>query len=207
MKARYGIGEWYGEPLYAMSPDRRNELADHALEAPPRLPCPFRGGDHQCMKKGGVCTIKQYILDGDRIREPKEDTEAVVCPHRFAQGDVAHLWLAEVLDFGTPLLATEVPFMKAPSTGRGAGRIDLVIAGDIGASEWCALEVQAVYFSGPGMTSDFTVLLVDLDKEAPAPVANRRPDWRSSSAKRLLPQLQVKTPTLRRWGQESRRCR
>ena len=32
------------------------------------------------------------------------------------------------------------------------------------------------------------------------PAANRRPDWRSSSAKRLMPQLQVKVPTLRRWG-------
>ncbi len=28
----------------------------------------------------------------------------------------------------------------------------------------------------------------------------RRPDWRSSSAKRLMPQLEIKAPTLRRWG-------
>lgn len=31
------------------------------------------------------------------------------------------------------------------------------------------------------------------------PDAVRRPDWRSSSAKRLMPQLQIKVPTLRRW--------
>ena len=28
----------------------------------------------------------------------------------------------------------------------------------------------------------------------------RCPDWRSSGAKRLMPQLQIKVPTLRRWG-------
>ena len=37
-------------------------------------------------------------------------------------------------------------------------------------------------------------------REAPEPTAVLRPDWRSSSAKRLMPQLQVKGPTLRRWG-------
>ena len=35
--------------------------------------------------------------------------------------------------------------------------------------------------------------------QAPFPNAIRRPDWRSSSAKRLMPQLQIKVPTLRRW--------
>ena len=32
------------------------------------------------------------------------------------------------------------------------------------------------------------------------PAAVRRPDWRLSGAKRLMPQLQIKVPTLRRWG-------
>ncbi|MXZ87637.1 MAG: hypothetical protein F4Z07_02145 [Dehalococcoidia bacterium] len=34
---------------------------------------------------------------------------------------------------------------------------------------------------------------------APFPSPVRRPDWRSSSAKRLMPQLQVQVPLLRRW--------
>ena len=90
--------------------------------------------------------------------------------------------------------------MRSPATGRAAGRIDLVIAQDGDASAWFGLEVQAVYFSGKGMQADFELLLTSDGKKPPKPTAIRRPDWRSSSAKRLMPQLQVKGPTLRRWG-------
>lgn len=90
--------------------------------------------------------------------------------------------------------------MRSPSTGRAAGRIDLVVARDGDASSWFGLEVQAVYFSGKGMQADFELLLENNETEPPEPTALRRPDWRSSSAKRLMPQLQVKGPTLRRWG-------
>ncbi len=44
------------------------------------------------------------------------------------------------------------------------------------------------------------MLLENTDTLPPEPTAVRRPDWRSSSAKRLMPQLQIKGPTLRRWG-------
>ncbi len=36
----------------------------------------------------------------------------------------------------------------------------------------------------------------------PFPSAHRRPDYRSSGPKRLMPQLQMKVPTLRRWGKK-----
>lgn len=90
--------------------------------------------------------------------------------------------------------------MRSPSTGRAAGRIDLVVAGDDDAGAWFGLEVQAVYFSGGKMQTDFELLLTNTDERPPEPTARRRPDFRSSSAKRLMPQLQVKGPTLRRWG-------
>ena len=90
--------------------------------------------------------------------------------------------------------------MRSPDTGRAAGRIDLVIASDENASMWFGLEVQAVYFSGKGMEPDFRLLLESDAIDPPRPTERRRPDWRSSSAKRLMPQLQVKGPTLRRWG-------
>ena len=51
------------------------------------------------------------------------------------------------------------------------------------------------------MRPDFQRLLTDGEALPPQP-GKRRPDWRSSSAKRLMPQLQVKTPTLRRWGKK-----
>ncbi len=50
------------------------------------------------------------------------------------------------------------------------------------------------------MLADFEILLDNTDEKPPEPTAVLRPDWRSSSAKRLMPQLQVKGPTLRRWG-------
>ena len=90
--------------------------------------------------------------------------------------------------------------MRSPSTGRAAGRIDIIVSGDSAATTWFGLEIQAVYFSGKGMQADFELLSTNDDEMPPAPTAVRRPDWRSSSAKRLMPQLQVKGPTLRRWG-------
>lgn len=69
-----------------------------------------------------------------------------------------------------------------------------------GSLRWYGLEIQAVYFSGRGMQSEFVTLRDDHNPDLPFPGAVRRPDWRSSSAKRLMPQLQIKVPTLRRWG-------
>ena len=112
-------------------------------------------------------------------------------------------WLAEIVGFelGEAMLAREVPFMRSASTDRPAGKIDLVVARDrSGELTWYGLEIQAVYFSGPGMTSEFQALQDDSREQLPFPNATRRPDWRSSSAKRLMPQLQIKVPTLRRWG-------
>lgn len=67
---------------------------------------------------------------------------------------------------------------------------------------WCALEVQAVYFSGPAMKKEFRVLRKIRSGKFPFPIAHRRPDYRSSGPKRLMPQLQIKVPTLRRWGKK-----
>ena len=66
--------------------------------------------------------------------------------------------------------------------------------------KWFGLEIQAVYFSGTGMRADFELLRNDDGHLPPGPLAVRRPDWRSSSAKRLMPQLEIKAPTLGRWG-------
>ena len=112
-------------------------------------------------------------------------------------------WLAEIVGFseGETKIAREVPFMQGTATGKLAGKIDMVVAktsnGDL---DWYGLEIQAVYFSGKGMDSEYLALRDDDCMEPPFPGAVRRPDWRSSSAKRLMPQLQIKVPTMRRWG-------
>lgn len=93
--------------------------------------------------------------------------------------------------------------MQSTATDKPAGMIDLIVARDSDAVlDWYGLEVQAVYFSGTGMTSQFEAIRDDPLDAPPFPDAIRRPDWRSSSAKRLMPQLQVKVPTLRRWGRK-----
>ena len=188
MTQRYGIAEWFGLPFMRLPAARRQVLARAALgqAAPP--PCPFQRGK-PCSKRGGVCSIRAG-----------EGQPVIVCPNRFSEGDLLPLWLAQIVGFTNVYMAAEVPFMRSPSTGRAAGRIDLVVAGDDNAGAWFGLEVQAVYFSGKGMQADFELLLKNADAKPPPPTAIRRPDWRSSSAKRLMPQLQVKAPTLRRWG-------
>lgn len=205
MSERYGIAEWYGEPFLEMSPDRRQELASVALgQGGGAPPCPFQHGNVVCSKKGGVCSIQTYRsfnddAHADRISE-SSGKPVITCPKRFEQDELVPRWLGDIVGFRQVFLAQEVPFMRSPTTGRAAGRIDLVLSENNTASKWFGLEIQAVYFSGEGMTADFGLLRRDRELLPPMPTTVRRPDWRSSSAKRLMPQLEVKAPTLRRWG-------
>ncbi len=194
--SRYGISEWYGQPFLGLSSERRRELAQIALGEAPVPACPFR--PMPCNKKGGVCSIRAYTGADGLILGGGESV--IVCPVRFEQDRVVLVWLADIVGFDrrTVQMAREVPFMRSTDTGKHAGKIDLVVASDATALRWFGLEFQAVYFSGDGMHGEF-VALRDHAGAAPYPVGNRRPDWRSSGAKRLMPQLQVKGPTLRRW--------
>lgn len=200
---RYGIAEWYGRPFLRLSPAERTQLATQALGgAKDQPPCPFQLGKPTCSKKGGVCSLQLYTDDNGRVGEP-EGSPVTVCPRRFEEGQQLIRWLAEIVGFSADeaMVAREVPFMLSTETGKPAGKIDLVLAKTAGDGlTWYGLEIQAVYFSGEGMPSQFRALLEDTGSRPPFPNAQRRPDWRSSSAKRLMPQLQVKVPTLRTWG-------
>ena len=204
MKARYGIAEWYGQPFLDLSPKERRHLATVALNENPEVPiCPFQPNATPCRKSGGVCSLIRYTPNkAGRIARPKGDA-AIVCPARFQQSSMLMRWFADIVGFAPEdsMLAREVPFMHGTATGKPAGKIDIVLAREsAGALQWYGLEIQAVYFSGKGMTSEFVAMKADRRSQPPYPDAIRRPDWRSSSAKRLMPQLQVKVPTVRRWG-------
>jgi len=194
---RYGIAEWYGHDFRALAEDQRRELAKAALDRLER-PCPFRGGP--CTKTGGVCSMRPYTADGIHLDEPA-GAPVIMCPYRFEQDSTLTRWLAQIVGFdpAEAMLAREVPFMVG-ATGRPAGKVDLVIAAEHHGLRWYGLEIQAVYFSGPGMDSEFRLIAAAAGPRPPFPSQNRRPDWRSSSAKRLAPQLQIKVPTMRRWG-------
>ena len=67
------------------------------------------------------------------------------------------------------------------------------------AVDFAALEVQSVYVSGEGMRTAFRKFVKTGQHDK---TAWRRPDWRSSIQKRLMPQLMLKVPVFRRWGKK-----
>jgi len=79
------------------------------------------------------------------------------------------------------------------------GKVDflLVRLEDRQAVDFAALEIQAVYISGDSIRPAFNHYLAEGDLPENA---LRRPDFRSSAQKRLIPQLGLKIPIFRRWG-------
>lgn len=211
MRRRYSIGEWYGVGLEALSPSERLRWARTELEvvALPGKPCPFQRAAI-CNKKGGVCSLRLYEQVGE---SPVVGTGPLIttCPNRFLQEDLIFQWVGEtILETSRPVVLSQIGFLDRlrPETeetedegGDFIGRIDNVLVHPSrDPIEWCALELQAVYFSGKAMNQEFALLGEKEYSALPFPAAHRRPDWRSSGPKRLLPQLQTKVPTIARWG-------
>ncbi len=191
---KHPLAEVFGFPPAA------NDLAA-ARHRANRL-CPFNNKVPNCTKDKaqdplGVCSV----LHGEQI--------AITCPVRFRQD-----WLIadHAADFffpsGTNWTAlTEVRLKDAD--GGSAGNIDVVLCaydeqGHV--YDFGALEVQAVYISG-NVRNPFAhymgdpVKRADMDgtKEANYP----RPDFLSSSRKRLAPQLLFKGGILHAWKKKS----
>jgi hypothetical protein len=148
---------------------------------------------------------------GDPVEGLQGELRAT-CPYRFHEAlDVFH-WVGEtILGDDNPKLVGEVGFLEASATtdtdgGDDVGRIDMVLVSNKpvpGAPmEWCAVEIQAVYFSGDAMRGEFKAFADETVDWVIFPAGRRRPDYRSSAPKRLMPQLQIKVPTLRRWGRK-----
>src|SRR6266700_3855598 len=106
-KYRYGIGEWYGKLFSELSDTEREKYAraqflprDELAE----LPCPFRGAEGAevpCSKKGGVCSIRRYVLDprteAVAVAAGKDEGPVTTCPHRFKQDGAIFRWVGEKL--------------------------------------------------------------------------------------------------------------
>jgi len=124
------------------------------------------------------------------------------CPYRFYENDLAFRWIGEtILEFATPYIVNQVKFLE--HEGSAVGRIDhVLIHPNMESFAWCALEMQAVYFSGEKMIDEFRAIAESTGDEIPFPVGRRRPDFRSSGPKRLMPLLQMIVPTLRRSGKK-----
>lgn len=192
--------------------DLRAKLAKQQVE---ELPCPFRTDSPHptCTKPGGVCSIRIFKehrgvvtpIDGNRGRL------RALCPWRFHQDGTAFDKIGQrLLSEPNPTRAGEVGFLESTGNldsdpGEDVGRIDMILVKSNSAPgtpmDWVAVEVQAVYFSGKRMSLEFEHLLKTQGKLSMAR-ENRRPDYRSSGVKRLMPQLLTKVPTLRRWGKK-----
>jgi hypothetical protein len=106
--------------------------------------------------------------------------------------------------FGEGITCAAVPEVRVLEVLREGkrkkiGKVDFLLTRVEGgkAVDFAALEVQAVYISGKTIRPAFdqyvrTGVLTDAGK--------RRPDFRSSAQKRLMPQLALKVPIFRRWG-------
>lgn len=160
--------------------------------------CPFNNKVPNCTKDKadnplGVCSV----FHGDSI--------AITCPIRFRQDwliaeDAAAFFFTEGTSW-TSLTEVRLNDKK----GNAAGNIDVVlVAYDAGGkvTDFGALEVQAVYISGNVrrpfehyMSNQKAGAVMDWRKETNYP----RPDYLSSSRKRLVPQLLYKGGILNAW--------
>ena len=199
---RYGVGELYGYDFSRLSP---NEIQRLSSVSNKDQDCPFRG--KKCKKPRGICTLRVY--ESRPEIGVTNDPLVTVCPERFKEENIINKWVAETL-LGTddPTVVSEVNFLSGKAAeldeeGKPVGRIDtILLRRDTSPLMWCAVELQAVYFSGEGMKSQFSIFNEWQGPGIPFPDKVRRPDFRSSGPKRLMPQLQTKVPTLRRWGKK-----
>ncbi len=162
--------------------------------------CPVNNRVPNCTKDKandplGVCSV----YDGDNV--------TITCPIRFREN-----WLiaehAASFFFGQNVKWTSLTEVRLnDKNGRSAGNIDVVLVaydeqGRV--MDFGSLEVQAVYISGnirrpfQKFMSDTTISDFDWTKERNYP----RPDYLSSSRKRLAPQMIFKGGILKAWNKK-----
>jgi hypothetical protein len=179
------LAEVFGFHIHDLSEEAKRHRRD-------RL-CPFHNKVPNCTKDKaenplGVCTI---LEKGKPI---------ITCPVRFRQK-----WLitSVAAEFFFPPGAkwtslSEVPLPDAD--GRTAGNLDFVLVSydDHGRlTDFGAVEVQAVYISG-NVRQAFERYMSGNG----FPQAKARPDYLSSSRKRLVPQLLYKGYIFKEWGKK-----
>src|SRR5260370_27949854 len=160
-RKRYSIGEWYGTPFETISPAERFLRAKAEMETKSTrgLICPFKK-DRPCHKKGGVCSLRLYEQTGTG---PVSLSGPVIttCPSRFIEDDLIYDWIGkELLGTEKPIKLGQVGFLnrfQSPNsetsddeedTSDFIGRIDNVLVHPTKRPmDWCAVELQAVYFS------------------------------------------------------------
>lgn len=190
---KHPLAEVFGYPTDNQSPE--------AVRHRRRRLCPFNNKVPNCTKDKandplGVCSIKEG------------DTIAITCPVRFRQG-----WRiaddAAAFFFPPDAMWTSLVEVRLNDKyGKSAGNIDIVLVsyderGRI--TDFGSLEVQAVYISG-NVRAPFQFFMENPSKHQNMDWAGKlgypRPDYLSSSRKRLAPQLLFKGGILHTWGKK-----
>ena len=189
---QHPLAEVFGFPTSNFSADANRHRSK-------RL-CPYGNKVPNCTKDKakdplGVCSVYE------------NDNAVITCPIRFRQD-----WIIadHAASFFFPSNAnwTSLTEVRLPDKhGRSAGNIDVVLVAynDHGQIiDFGALEVQAVYISG-NVRNAFTHYMESPESRHDMVWAGQyypRPDYLSSSRKRLAPQLIYKGGILNKWGKK-----
>ncbi|MFA7171847.1 MAG: NotI family restriction endonuclease [Kiritimatiellia bacterium] len=192
-KSTHPLAEVFGHSPKDFSPKalryRKNKL------------CPFNNRVPSCTKDKardplGVCSVLY------------KDNPVITCPVRFREQ-----WLiaddAADFFFGADATWTSLTEVRLSDFyGKSAGNIDIVLVeyDSVGKIiDFGSLEVQAVYISG-NVRDPFAFYMQDCAKNANMNWLNQpnypRPDFLSSSRKRLAPQLMFKGGILNAWNKK-----
>ncbi len=185
------LGEVFGFPIDNES-DRAKRYRDNKL-------CPYNNIVSNCTKNSiefplGVCSLNN------------KGKQVFICPIRFRE-DWTIISDAANFIFDGKATWTHIGEVRLKDKyGKSAGNIDYVLVSydDKGrVVDFGSLEVQAVYISG-NLTGPFTAYL-----EKPTPHFSwgqafkyPKPDYLSSSRKRLIPQIIAKGSILKQWNKK-----
>ncbi|NEM98092.1 NotI family restriction endonuclease [Pontibacter burrus] len=185
------LGEVFGFPIDNES-ERAKRYQSNKL-------CPFNNIVSNCTKNSiefplGVCSLNH------------KGKQVVICPIRFRE-DWSIISDAASFIFNNKATWTHIGEIRLKDKhGKSAGNIDYVLVSydDKGRIiDFGSLEVQAVYISG-NLTGPFSAYM-----EQPTPdftwtqaFKYPKPDYLSSSRKRLIPQIIAKGSILKQWGKK-----
>jgi hypothetical protein len=182
------LGEVFGFPI-------TNEDAKAQRYRKQKL-CPFNNKVPNCTKDKansplGVCCVLH------------NETSVITCPTRFRE-DWTIIENAAEFAFGPDALWTSLSEIKlTDKNGQSAGNIDFVLVrynekGQL--VDFASLEVQGVYISG-NLRNPFEAYIKNPSKEFEWPKGYNypKPDYLSSSRKRLIPQMLYKGGIFQTW--------
>ena len=193
------LAEVFGIPVEDVSPP--------ALTHRTAKICPFHNTGPQCTKSSvsdpiGVCSISDV-----------QHRPVIVCPVRFREGTTAaDQLIRHAADFFFPGATAATGLREIRLTdvnGAAVGNIDIVVVSYDPATgkllDFGSLEVQSVYISG-NIRNPFAFYMQDQVANVAMDWRGQqkypRPDYLSSSRKRLIPQLITKGGIFSAWGKK-----